>query len=1516
MHPAVAYFAPPTIMPFTHSYSASAVAARGTRPDRASSNPSGTGIHILNSDDSSIDLSSPRYPSSAQSAPTTQSYTVSEHESSARSRLFSSGRKSPVPFRRFRRLSSSNSLNIATAPPVLDPSQSFDSQQSRRDSPAIERADTQIPPYPATAQRPTSIAPLHTLRTPPPPLPSSSTKPVFHRPKRTKSSSISILSTGLGLRSRDTTHLDPAPDPDLRRRHRKSASLSGSDADFSSSTLDSRRAVTSQPMLRAASPSPSLSESLYSSPHEATSRARAVPSDPSSHKSKQHKQAWYQAQQKTIELDNPYNRGGAQHSDSNRAKLFPLNVAVPDSVAQRGHTSPTHSRSPQPVVETFLSEEEMLAAGIHIIRRRDNGDATQASPSSKDSPGLATPRLHDHATMPTMPPRLYGSDHPDFLEFIDSPVDVKQSGPLIEQLVDSPDASASMQRALSHSRNKSSTGSLSISSASSTDYLPHSASNHDDGLSLHNGSTASLSSGSKHSFSFAKLRRAGSKQSNVAGSSRPSTANSSSEDISSSRHFLFPSRSHITPQEQQQSQTQAQAPQHHAVSSNGVAGVPGYLTPGPGSSASPFLNKHSATVGRASRSMGTGSAAKNGLAQVFHASSSGAATVGPSSSAANPYHAAAGNAVPPPKPPKPKPSLLAAFPRSGASSNSILGSISAPTTANSSDNVPLNNTLQPPGSAGTNNGFYRNIAHSRSQEAVAEARLDAEALRASAGTPLPPPRRLNGARGTYGSGASGGAYSHHSSAAMGRTISGSSGAGGSVVGALGHVGQLGAAVGRRGWDFMKTLQSSNNASGVVAASGRGGGAGYRAVGSYNAAAPVAAENESTRQWLMLLDGSDSGTGRVLSGCVFGAPLKDAVLRSRLSSIASEQLQASHDDDHLGVPDFGKQFSANFLESPRVTPRASVAAEAKNEPLSKEEARHLFLPRIVVRCIESLEKWGPSEEGIYRISGRSSHTSKLRSYFADPRNDLRLVEINPADLDINSVCSLLKSYLRELPEPLIPLVQSHALDQAVARLLAHTDDASAPVAGGAREAGGGASGSGAKITEARAASIDPVKAAEALGPLMRQLPIYNWYLLRELTHHLGMLAQPDIVVRTKMPISNLTLVLAPTVSISLPLLQVLVCHREVIFAGPAPGEDVAAVAAASVAAVDASATASPELQQPQRQQQHQQHQQHQQLAQHPKRPQASPKPAKPEKLGSPASRLPVMVRKRASSMGLGALLSSPTRKTAASAEEVPRRQHRRTPSATPSIELPAYLAEAAASRPASPGTSAASPCASAHEPYERPSTSLGHFAELSPSRPLHSTHSRDRFGGSRDAALRFNALALDDDKDHLQQWRTSSGTDSTPIARYYARMREEAEQRQRDERTGKDADEQDRDGAKTPLALAALSTLSSIPRSRYMADTTALPDRADTAIATGQSHGPSRSGRTSALDRPRPPTSSSASFFSGRSRRQDSVNGLNAFSPGSMGKMGGGGGGGGGGDQAVEDCQACACGEWCGWGRGG
>ena len=179
-------------------------------------------------------------------------------------------------------------------------------------------------------------------------------------------------------------------------------------------------------------------------------------------------------------------------------------------------------------------------------------------------------------------------------------------------------------------------------------------------------------------------------------------------------------------------------------------------------------------------------------------------------------------------------------------------------------------------------------------------------------------------------------------------------------------------------------------------------------------------------------------------------------------------------------------------------------------LSREQTRHFVVPRIVTRCIESLEKWGIYEEGLYRVPGRSSHAARLRALWELPGTDLAMAEINPADLDVHAVCSVFKMYLRELPAPIVPHETAAAMDQICAE-----------------------------------ESNDAVLATR-LEPYIQSLPFYEWYLLRDITEHLGVLTEPKNVECTKMTLSNLALVLSPSLQISSTLTMTLVRCRPMLF----------------------------------------------------------------------------------------------------------------------------------------------------------------------------------------------------------------------------------------------------------------------------------------------------------------------------------------------------------------------------------
>ncbi|CAL8248297.1 unnamed protein product [Merluccius merluccius] len=77
----------------------------------------------------------------------------------------------------------------------------------------------------------------------------------------------------------------------------------------------------------------------------------------------------------------------------------------------------------------------------------------------------------------------------------------------------------------------------------------------------------------------------------------------------------------------------------------------------------------------------------------------------------------------------------------------------------------------------------------------------------------------------------------------------------------------------------------------------------------------------------------------------------------------------------------------------------------------------LVPILVQKCVEFIREHGLSEEGIFRLPGQDNTVRHFRDAFdAGERPSF------PSDTDVHTVASLLKLYLRELPEPVIPWSQ--------------------------------------------------------------------------------------------------------------------------------------------------------------------------------------------------------------------------------------------------------------------------------------------------------------------------------------------------------------------------------------------------------------------------------------------------------------------------------------------------------------
>ncbi|KAL7839997.1 hypothetical protein SRHO_G00266550 [Serrasalmus rhombeus] len=77
----------------------------------------------------------------------------------------------------------------------------------------------------------------------------------------------------------------------------------------------------------------------------------------------------------------------------------------------------------------------------------------------------------------------------------------------------------------------------------------------------------------------------------------------------------------------------------------------------------------------------------------------------------------------------------------------------------------------------------------------------------------------------------------------------------------------------------------------------------------------------------------------------------------------------------------------------------------------------LVPMLVEKCAEFIKEHGLEEEGIFRLPGQENQVKHFREAFdAGERPSF------PSDTDVHTVASLLKLYLRELPEPVVPWTQ--------------------------------------------------------------------------------------------------------------------------------------------------------------------------------------------------------------------------------------------------------------------------------------------------------------------------------------------------------------------------------------------------------------------------------------------------------------------------------------------------------------
>ncbi|KAF8959196.1 hypothetical protein BGZ46_001815 [Entomortierella lignicola] len=154
----------------------------------------------------------------------------------------------------------------------------------------------------------------------------------------------------------------------------------------------------------------------------------------------------------------------------------------------------------------------------------------------------------------------------------------------------------------------------------------------------------------------------------------------------------------------------------------------------------------------------------------------------------------------------------------------------------------------------------------------------------------------------------------------------------------------------------------------------------------------------------------------------------------------------------------------------------------------------MVPAVLFRCVEYLEVKGVDEVGLYRVPGSHASVQKLKKMF-DTGKDLNLLTMDA--IDPNDIATLLKLYLRELPTPLLPAVFLEQFQSVIS-----TDR----------------------------------QVCHSLRGILLRLPRTNYVVLSFLCHHLSRIAAHS--EKTKMNVSNLAVVFAPTLSIGSVLFKAL------------------------------------------------------------------------------------------------------------------------------------------------------------------------------------------------------------------------------------------------------------------------------------------------------------------------------------------------------------------------------------------
>lgn len=171
----------------------------------------------------------------------------------------------------------------------------------------------------------------------------------------------------------------------------------------------------------------------------------------------------------------------------------------------------------------------------------------------------------------------------------------------------------------------------------------------------------------------------------------------------------------------------------------------------------------------------------------------------------------------------------------------------------------------------------------------------------------------------------------------------------------------------------------------------------------------------------------------------------------------------------------------------------------------------YVPKMVLKCVRFVNDYGIKEEGIYRVSGSGQEVKELKDAFIQhgPSYDI------PPTTDVHAITSLIKSFVRDLPEELLP-VNCH-------KFLAYSKTPIPLTLSTEKDI------SNFSIFTEEEENLNPVVIpTQIIQEILQDLSPHQFALVQTLTRHFAAVAQHS--QHNRMTLNSLSLILCPTLKI--------------------------------------------------------------------------------------------------------------------------------------------------------------------------------------------------------------------------------------------------------------------------------------------------------------------------------------------------------------------------------------------------